>query len=236
MKPFSWSCPYCNQATTITEVNFGSDKYEFDLGNKDGILALTTTVVACPNPGCREYQMRAKLFKTERTPSAGGSYYNKPITAIGEWTLRPKSGARPFPAYIPKPILDDYNEACLIVNDSPKASATLSRRCLQGMIRNFWGISKARLIDEIAELKDKIDPTTWDAIDAVRSIGNIGAHMEKDINLIVDVDPEEARQLIGLIEFLLKDWYVGRYEREEHKKRVIALAAAKSAVKKAPPP
>jgi hypothetical protein len=27
------------------------------------------------------------------------------------------------------------------------------------------------------------------AIHAVRTIGNIGAHMEKDINLIVDVDP-----------------------------------------------
>jgi hypothetical protein len=27
--------------------------------------------------------------------------------------------------------------------------------------------------------------------------------MEKDINLIIDVDPEEAQLLIGLIEFLI---------------------------------
>ena len=59
--------------------------------------------------------------------------------------------------------------------------------------------------------------------------------MEKDINLIVDVDPEEANLLIGLIEFLLRDWYVGRHEREEHKKRVIALGAAKAAVKAGTP-
>ena len=36
---------------------------------------------------------------------------------------------------IPIPqLMDDYEEACAIVNLSPKASATLSRRCLQGMI------------------------------------------------------------------------------------------------------
>ena len=46
---------------------------------------------------------------------------------------------------------------------------------------------------EIDAIKDKVDPLTWKSIDATRKIGNIGAHMEKDINLIVDVDPKEAR-------------------------------------------
>ncbi|MCP1830281.1 hypothetical protein ACVIHH_005106 [Bradyrhizobium sp. USDA 4518] len=34
-----------------------------------------------------------------------------------------------------------------------------------------------------------------DAIDAVRIVGNIGAHMEKDVNLIVDIEPGEAQML-----------------------------------------
>ena len=67
-----------------------------------------------------------------------------------------------------------------------------------------------RLIDEIEAIEDKVDPLTWKAIDAVRSVGNIGAHMEKDINVIVDVDPDEAAQLISLIEILIKDWYITR--------------------------
>jgi hypothetical protein len=41
-----------------------------------------------------------------------------------------------------------------------------------------------------------------EAIDIVRNIGNIGAHMEADINVIVDVDPDEAQTLIELIETL----------------------------------
>jgi hypothetical protein len=32
-----------------------------------------------------------------------------------------------------------------------------------------------------------------DAIDHVRKIGNIGAHMEADINVIVEVEPKEAQ-------------------------------------------
>jgi hypothetical protein len=97
------------------------------------------------------------------------------------------------------------------------------------MIRDFWGISRSRLIDEIKALEDKVDPSTWAAIDAVRSIGNIGAHMEKDINVIVDVEPEEAQVLIDLIELLIKDWYIAKHDREERMRAVVDLAAAKKA-------
>ncbi len=138
-----------------------------------------------------------------------------------------------MPDYLPQPIRNDYEEACLIRDLSPKASATLSRRALQGMIRDFWGIKRGRLIDEIDALKEKVDPVTWKAIDAVRSIGNIGAHMERDINVIVDVEPDEARKLIQLIEILVDDWYVTRHEREERLKAVIELKEAKEDQKKA---
>jgi hypothetical protein len=132
-----------------------------------------------------------------------------------------------FPDYISKPILDDYREACLIRDHSPRASATLSRRCLQGMIRDFWGISKPRLVDEIYAIKDEFDPETWDAIDAVRQIGNVGAHMEKDINVIVDVEPNEAQLLIELVETLLTEWYVAKHERQKRMAAVKDAAAAK---------
>ena len=73
----------------------------------------------------------------------------------------------------------------------------MSRRCLQGMIRDFWGVSKNRLVDEVEAIEEKMDPLTWQAIDAVRKIGNIGAHMEADINVIIEVEPREASLLIN---------------------------------------
>jgi hypothetical protein len=105
--------------------------------------------------------------------------------------------------------------------------ATLARRCLQGMIRDFWSVSKNRLKDEIDEIRDKLDSTTGDAIDAVHTLGNIGAHMEKDINTIVDVDPGEAELLLQLIETLIKDWYITRHTRAERMAKLIEAAAAK---------
>jgi len=132
-----------------------------------------------------------------------------------------------MPDYIPHVIRDDYDEACTIISLSPKASATLSRRALQGMIRDFWGISKNRLYDEINALEDTIAPDVWSAIDAVRSVGNIGAHMEKDINVIIDVDENEAELLIGLLELLAKEWYIARQIRQERLAKITKLAEDK---------
>ena len=106
------------------------------------------------------------------------------------------------------------------------------------MIRDFWGVSTKRTLwDEIEALKDKpgISSETWDAIDAVRKVGNIGAHMEKDINVIIDVDPNEAAALIGLIEMIIEDWYVARHRRQERLALVKQIGDSKDAAKSASP-
>lgn len=224
----AWDCPFCNRAATVGRDNISSNFFTFDDGNKDGLLGVSVSTITCPNAACREYTISAALHRTKSKPGGG---YQVLGAALMAWKLRPQSDARPFPDYIPAPILADYTEACLIRDLSPKASATLSRRCLQGMIRDFWAISSNRLIDEVNALKDKVDPATWAAIDAVRSIGNIGAHMEKDINLVIDVEPGEAQMLIGLIEILLRDWYVARHQRAERLASIVALAQGK----KSPP-
>jgi hypothetical protein len=63
----------------------------------------------------------------------------------------------------------------------------------------------------------------------VRSIGNIGAHMEKDISVIIDVDPDEADSLLRLIEELLEEWYIRRHERNERMKKIVEAAQSKQA-------
>ncbi len=225
MKTFPWTCPYCGRATTITSSNYTSGTVTFYDQNKEevrlGVLVESTT---CPVPECREYSIKASLHKID-------AQTDRFVGKLLSWQLRPQSSAKAFPSYVPAPIREDYEEACAIRDLSPKASATLSRRCLQGIIRDYWGISKARLVDEINALKGNIDQSTWDAIDAVRNIGNIGAHMERDINLVIDVEPEEAQLLIGLIEILLKDWYIARHERQQHLEGIVALAKAKEAAK-----
>jgi hypothetical protein len=105
------------------------------------------------------------------------------------------------------------------------------------MIRDYCGIAKSRLIDEIRELRDQLDKHTAakgvthesvEAIDAVRNFGNIGAHMEKDVDLIVAIDPGEAQILIDLIEMLFAGWYVQRERRTQRLAEITALSAQKS--------
>jgi len=221
---FSWCCPFCNHNATIGNDNYSSENFEFNNNNKYGNQYIKVETITCPNQKCKKYTLSLALYDCEVTIPG----YFRPVSLPKKtWQLIPAAEIKAFPDYIPVPIIADYKEACLIRDLSPKASATLARRCLQGMIRNFWGIKKDRLIDEIEAIKNKVDPTTWKAIDAVRQIGNIGAHMEKDIDLIIDVEPDEAKLLIGLIETLINDWYIITHERQESMEEIIAAAKIK---------
>lgn len=203
-----FQCPYCSMIMPISSETIETQYPCFESATgyfwnghtyitKDSCLQISFYL--CPN--CGQYTIFAKgLGKMV-------SNVNIPI--------RPLSSAKQFPDYIPKTIRNDYEEACAIVNLSPKASATLSRRCLQGMIHDFWDIKLKNLNQEITALKDKIPIDLWSSINALRELGNIGAHMEKGTDVIVDIDPNEAESLIKLIELLMKEWYINREERKQ---------------------
>ncbi len=162
---------------------------------------------------------------------------NVSFFALGEDNLKgmniplyPISLAKQYPDYIPKAIREDYEEAYSILSLSPKASATLSRRCLQGMIRDFWKVKvkSGKLFDEINSIKDKVSPAQWKAIDSLRSLGNIGAHMEKDVNEIIEIDDGEAEKLIKLIELLMEKWYIARHDEEDLLSEIVEIKNEKS--------
>ena len=240
-KTFNWQCPYCGQHQAV-----GSSRHSVEqvaILNDQSVLGATGLQVVstvCANNACKQMEL---AVTQHRRQDAGGNHFNGFALKerIAKWPLLPKSSAQPLPGYIPEPIVEDYTEACQIRDLSPKASATLARRCLQGMIRDFCGITKKRLVDEIDTLKEAVESgkapagvqaDTLDAIDHVRKIGNIGAHMESDINLIVEIDPDEAQTLIGLLEVLFKEWYIARHERQGRLKAIGVVAATKDAAKK----
>ncbi len=235
--PFSWECPFCGRPTTVTQSDHRLCWNQVTLSNGER-RSICNAFVVCPNPECRRTSVGVALFETPSPLPAGAVLVSGPqtLTLIRRWTLVPPSAARVFPQYIPAPLRADYEEACVIRELSPKASASLSRRCLQGMIRDFWGIKvkSNKLKDEIDAIKDKVAEETWKAIDGVRTIGNIGAHMEADVNTIIDVEPEEAG-LVWLIESLMTDWYVARHEREARLKKIVAVAGTKAQQKKQKP-
>ena len=136
---------------------------------------------------------------------------------VGKWTLIPRSEERAQPDYIPAKARMAYNQACVTLKVSPRASAALSRSCLQIMIRDFWSLTPAHqktLESELNRITPKLTPETLASIDAVRKFGQIDSYLQEDVDLMVNASELEARLLIALVEVLFEDWYVDRRRRQ----------------------
>jgi hypothetical protein len=233
----NWTCPFCSYPQTVTKPNYWNFHTHISIAKHAlGEIGVRSTAYVCANADCNQITLDVSLVKNTSRTIGGVLHWNDTEDDIKSIRLIPFGIAKPQAEYIPKAIREDYVEACLIVDMSPKASATLARRCLQGMIRDFCRISKKRLIDEITELEKQVREGTADrnisvesvtAIDAIRRVGNIGAHMEADVDHIVSVEPGEAKLLLELLETLFADWYVERHSRHERFAAITALGKAK---------
>jgi hypothetical protein len=127
--------------------------------------------------------------------------------------VNPKASARsPLSADVPKRYAEDYNEACLVLADSARASAALSRRCLQFLLRDEAKVKHQDLFQEIQELLDRgtLPSHIAEGLDAVRIIGNFAAHPIKSQSTgeIVSVEPGEAEWNLDVLESLFDFYFV----------------------------
>ncbi len=220
MSEYLWHCPFCNADQTVTDEGRQITFADLTIENADGPRRLVTKFVVCPNPACKEFSLSASLHTLEI--SGKRSYTGKHIKT---WSLVPPSHAHAFPVVLPRQVLEDYREACLAIEYSQKAAAALARRCLSEMLRDYWRVQPGRLGDEFRQIKGQADPLTWEAIESVRRTGMIGARMDVEGADILEVEPGEAKMLIGLIETLIQDWYVGREERRKRLEGIKQIAS-----------
>ena len=148
MQPTEWTCPHCNSLQTVTEERYSWDYITIlNLKSTHGRIIGGFESIVCANPKCKKLTLLGRLH------SPSPNFPSTPGKQLEAWKLIPESSAKPQPEYIPTGIKQDYYEACKIRDLSPKALATLARRCIQGMIRDFCKISKGTLFDEIKALK-----------------------------------------------------------------------------------
>jgi hypothetical protein len=127
--------------------------------------------------------------------------------------VKPKAACRPpCPKEVSPPLAAEYNEACLVLPDSAKASAALSRRCLQTLLRKQAQVKPGNLAEEIQQLLDtgKLPSDLANSIDAVRNIGNFAAHPMKSQHTgeILEVEPGEAEWNLDVLESLFDYFFV----------------------------
>jgi hypothetical protein len=124
-------CPHCRVAFKNEWVvsRLGSDR--------DGDWRLFVTECA----DCERIIVMLRQYEENALAQLTENAINLPGELVRERIVWPKSVSRaPIPATVPKGISEDYLEACTVLPKSPKASAALSRRCLQNLL-----VAKARV-------------------------------------------------------------------------------------------
>jgi hypothetical protein len=139
-------------------------------------------------------------------------------TSLPKWSLIYPRGANrgPVPTEVPEGIARDYTEACDVLPISAKASAALSRRCLQNILHSA-GYKAKDLAKEIDLLLNEADPRKAlthqlrETVDAIRNFGNFSAHPIDDRTTlqVIEVEPHEAEWCLEVIENLFEHFYVG---------------------------
>lgn len=214
-------CPHCQHHFTPTSRDENRQTINFTTPDYTGKCKQGELIhIICPNEKCKRTIMFL-ILEYHHNGRFHDDFYSKMIY--------PDKIIKKYPDYIPYQIREDYEEACKIADLSPKAAATLARRCLQGIIRDFYKAPHGLLCNEIDSVKEKMDTDLYDAITAVRKVGNIGAHMEKDVNIIIEIEPQEAWQLIGLIELLFDETYIRSHKRQQRLQAIKQINEDKQA-------
>ena len=193
-------CPHC---LVSIHAEFAEVLFHRAGGGLEDVLGVWRyRVTVCP--ACHKAIIFLKLTPREKKG------YRLREMEIMVW---PKRVARsPLPPEVPQQFATDYREACNVLADSAKASAAMSRRCLQDLLREKASVKPGDLSSEIDQVlaSNQLPSDLADAVDAIRNLGNFAAHPLKSTNTgqILDVEPGEAEWLLDVLEALFDFYFV----------------------------
>lgn len=191
-------CPHCS-------IEIHPSPTTFQIGRDDELnwAALTQSC-----PACKRYIIHL-LRATSVGAGPGAHAQGVKLRIMGY----PRGSSRPNPpTEVPEGFAQDYKEAALVLADSPKASAALSRRCMQHVLREKAGVKPGTLAHEIDEVLAMgiLTSAVAGALDAAREIGNFAAHPTKSEHTgeVVDVEPGEAEWNLDVLDGLFDVFFV----------------------------
>lgn len=211
-KSLSLSCPHCQVYSVMKLDNvvecFEADEYgiSFDTGN-----LLFDFISSCPNCDGTIFVQAQVNIKEELDESSAGE-------VIAIYPHRKNVFISPE---VPERYAKDFREALLVLDLSPTASAALSRRILQNVLRDEFNIQPNNLVSEINAFIDLpgIPSYLTDAVDAIRNIGNFAAHPSKNTNTgeVVTVEQGEAEWLVDVLDALFDFQFVQPKKLQERR-------------------
>lgn len=201
----SGTCPHCTVAVrfepcTASAGHASFQTYQFNCQTPGG-FHLMLSVAACPN--CGKPIVRALHL------TCPGDNKPRPL----DMTLWPDTADRPVPMDVEAEapgLAADFREGVAVLPKSKKASAALSRRCLQYVLTHKGGAKKRDLADQIDEVLPHLPTRLAENVDAIRNVGNFAAHPLKSTSSgqIVEVEDGEAEWLLDVLEDIFDHYYV----------------------------
>ncbi len=194
------NCHYCDIAIHSKWKNIGSIRAAANDKNFSVVSGIPNnwSVEALECPACWRTMFRINHPKGARPYEVAFIYPLRPERRVNEAVI--------------EPYRSEYLEASAALSVSLKASAALSRRCLQTLLRQKGGFEQKDLIDQIdaAVNSHNFSSDLAASMDAIRHVGNFAAHPVKNKNTgeITEVEPGEAEWLLETLEQLFDHYFV----------------------------
>lgn len=198
-------CPHCRVSVRFELVELGRGRGSFGPIELVGYTTQSNHrlyVEAAGCPACGRVILTARAVGKPSLP-------DQPIDV----PLWPDTAARPVPSEVESEapaLANDFREAVSVFPKSKKASAALSRRCLQFVLLHKGGVTEKDLAKQIDQVLPSLPSALAANVDAIRHVGNFAAHPMKSQSSgeIVDVEEGEAEWLLDVLDELFDFYYV----------------------------
>lgn len=169
--------------------------------------ALRVNAVECPDCG------RLAVSVETLTAAVRGKWVSDE-----EFVVWPRQSERPVPPAVPRDMASDYKAAALLLGLHAGASAALSRRCLQAVLRHTTGDDLPTLSEQVRAAAPRLPPDIGRRLSAVMAVGKFPANPSKDADpgRIVDAEPGEAEWNLNVLDLLFDHHYVRPDRTAQH--------------------
>lgn len=197
---FEFLKQHINEGLSISSINTNDDRINDNLDKFE--------VIAFDCHHCDELTIWLHVCKLTREGHTA-QVFKKTCKFI---LMIPKFNITKIPTNTPDFIAEDYKNAHKLLDVYHNASAAMSRRCLQAILRHEYEIPKNIENNFFKEIKyvieqNDLSSTLLGVLDHIRKIGNIGAHPDK----IISVSYEDAEICLTILSDLLDEFYVKRF-------------------------
>ncbi len=168
--------------------------------------------MTCPNNEC--HRLIVQIRRTEWTDDD-----QFPERKSEYWFVLPRHATRPISDLVPPEYSKYYLQAAAILDDSPDASAGLSRRILADLLLDKSGYEHHGITARInAFIDDRANPRSLrENLHYLREIGDFSLHTQKDdvSGVIIEVADEEAEWSLVVLDRLFEFYIVGPHRDNE---------------------